>query len=41
MDCLNDIDGGYSASDVIFPNLWKISRLMEFLVVLNLATKLN
>lgn len=41
MDCLNDIDGGYSASDVIFPNLWKISRLMEFLVVLKLATKLN
>lgn len=41
MDCLNDIDGGYSASDVIFLNLWKISRLMEFLVVLKLATKLN
>lgn len=41
MGCLNDIDGGYSASDVIFPNLWKISRLMEFLVVLKLATKLN
>lgn len=31
MDCLNDIDGGYSASDVIFLNLWKISRFMEFL----------
>lgn len=41
MDCLNDIDGGYSVFDVIFFNLWKIFCLMEFFVVLKLVIKLN